>query len=111
MSRIEFGDGSNYSRKKMEEDARTEQKEKQSGARPKPVVEQGDKDVAKENGVQLKSRLDNAAVLHEAERLETHAESEGVKFFKEVHEIQRLQREDPTLQPLWKARQKENRRR
>ncbi|KAL5515437.1 hypothetical protein EMCRGX_G000601 [Ephydatia muelleri] len=56
-------------RKKMEEDARTEQKEKQSGARPKPVVEQGDKDVAKENGVQLKSRLDNAAVLHEAEGL------------------------------------------
>ena len=55
------------------------------------VVEQGDKDVAKENGVQLKSRLDNAAVLHEAEglvvskkRLETHPESEGVKFFKEV---------------------------
>ena len=96
-------------RKKMEEDARTEQKENQSGARPKPVVEQGDKDVAKENGVQLKSRLDNAAVSHEAEglvvsekRLETHPESEGVKFFKEG-EIQRLQREDPTLQPLWKA--------
>ena len=96
-------------RKEMEGDACTEQKEKQSGARPRPVVEQGDSNVARENGVQLKSRLDSAAVLHEAEglkvpekRLETHPGIEGEKLFN-VSEIQRLQREDPTLQPLWKA--------
>jgi hypothetical protein len=94
-------------KKRMEEDERTEQKEKQSGAKATPVVEQVDSDVAMESRVQLKNSLDNAAVQHKAEGLKApekpeHLDVEGKKLFN-VEEIQRLQREDPTLQPLWKA--------
>ena len=91
-------------KKRMEEDARTVQKEKQSGAKATPVMEQVDSDVAMDS---LKNSLDNAAVLHKAEGLKApekpeHLDGEGEKLFN-VEKIQRLQREDPTLQPLWKA--------
>ena len=82
-------------KKRREEDTRTEQKEKQSGARAKPVVEQVDSDVAVDNGVQPKSRLDKAAVPDEAEGLkapeewlETHPNKEREKVFN-VDEISR----------------------
>ena len=83
------------------------QKEKQSGAKATPVVEQVDSNVAMDSRVQLKNSLDNAAVLHKAEGMKApekpeHLDGEGKKLFN-VEEIQRLQREDPTLQPLWKA--------
>ena len=91
-------------KKRMEEDACIEQKEKQIGAKATPVLEQGDSDVAMDS---LKNSLDNAAVLHKAEGLKApekpeHLDGEGEKLFN-VEKIQRLQREDPTLQLLWKA--------
>ena len=91
-------------KKRMEEDARTVQKEKQSGAKATPVMEQVDSDVAMHS---LKNSLDNAAVLHRAEGLKApekpeQLDGEAEKLFN-VEKIQRLQREDPTLQPLWKA--------
>ena len=68
-----------------------------------------DSDIAVDNRVQPKSRLDKAAVRDEAdglkapeELLETHLDREGKSAFN-VSEIQRLQQEDPTLQPLWKV--------
>ncbi|KAL5516832.1 hypothetical protein EMCRGX_G002255 [Ephydatia muelleri] len=91
-------------KKRMEEDARTVQKEKQSGAKATPVMEQVDSDVAMDS---LKNSLDNAAVLHRAEGVKApekpeQLDGEAEKLFN-VEKIQRLQREDPTLQPLWKA--------
>ena len=79
-------------KKRMEEDERTEQKEKQSGAKATPVVEQVDSDVAMDSRVQLKNSLDNAAVLHKAEGLKApekleHLDAEGKKLFN-VEEIQ-----------------------
>ena len=56
-------------KRRTEEDERTEQKEKQSGAKATPVVEQVDSDVAMESRVQLKNSLENAAVQHKAEGL------------------------------------------
>ena len=82
--------------------------EKQSGAKAfTPVVEQVDSDVAMDSRVQLRNSLDNAAVLHTAERLKApekseHLDGEGEKLFN-VEGIRRLQRKDPTLQPLWKV--------
>ena len=90
-------------KKWMEEEARTEQKEKQSGAKAfTPVVEQVDSDVAMDNRVQLRNSLDNAAVLHTAEGKPKHLYGEGEKLFN-VEGIRRLQRDHPNLQPLWKV--------
>ena len=91
-------------KKWMEEDAR---REAEWGKGLTPVVEQVDSDVAMDSRVQLRNSLDNAAVLHTAERLKApekseHLDGEGEKLFN-VEGIRRLQREDPNLQPLWKV--------
>ena len=89
--------------KKQMEDACTEQKEKQDGAKATPVVEQVNSDVAMDSRMQLKNSLDNVAVLHKAEDFKAPEKpeylKEGKKLFNVV-EIQRLQCDDPTLQPL-----------
>ena len=61
-------------RQRRDEKIRVLNIKKQSGASVKPVVEQLDSEVAVDNGVQPKSRLDKVAVQDEAEGLKTPEE-------------------------------------